>query len=356
MSVAARYVNKELIAIFAVTASMLLLVAVGGRFIGYLQEAALGKFTGTTVLTIMGLRLPEFTQLVAPFSIYLGVVLTLGRLYADQEMVVLQGAGAGTRTLLGWVAVSVLTVVLFVALLSCYVTPMSQRVLVDFMAQQRAQSEFETVNPGTFHIYDRGRRVTYSRDMSDDRRTLYDVFISQRLEDGRQVTLWAAEGRQQVDPISQAHYLILNDGRRYEGTPGQPDFQIMAFAELSQRLSEAELIEEALDVEAQSFFTLGQDPESRGEWHWRIGLPIFCLVGGLLAVGIARVNPRQGRFAKVVPGMLLMLSYYLVLLTNKFALVEGIVPAAAGLWLAHLIFVGIAAGLLTRLGKPIDVQ
>ena len=66
MSVASRYINRELLAIFTVTLLMLLLVAVGGRFIGYLQEAALGKFTGATVLTIMGLRLPEFIQQVAP--------------------------------------------------------------------------------------------------------------------------------------------------------------------------------------------------------------------------------------------------------------------------------------------------
>ena len=96
MAVAARYVNREMFAVFCVTLLLLLLVAVGGRFIGYLQEAALGKFTGSAVLTIITLRLPEFIQLVAPFALYVAVLLTFGRLYAEQEMVVLQSAGAGT--------------------------------------------------------------------------------------------------------------------------------------------------------------------------------------------------------------------------------------------------------------------
>ena len=65
MSVAARYINREVAAIFVVTLLMLLLVAVGGRFIGYLQEAATGKLTGSAVLTIMYLRLPEFVQIVS---------------------------------------------------------------------------------------------------------------------------------------------------------------------------------------------------------------------------------------------------------------------------------------------------
>ena len=211
MTVASRYLNREILAIFVVTLLMLLMVAVGGRFIGYLQEAALGKFTGSTVLTIIGLRLPEFVQLVAPFAIYVAVVLTLGRLYAEHEMVVLQGAGVGTQKILQWLSLSVFAIVVLVALLAWYITPMSQRALVDFMAEQRAQSEFETVNPGAFHIYDFGRRVTYSRDMSDDRTVLYDVFLSQRLEDGRAVNIWAATGRQALDELSGSQFLILND-------------------------------------------------------------------------------------------------------------------------------------------------
>ena len=115
MSVAAKYINRELLAIFVTALLMLLLVAVGGRFIGYLQEAAMGKFTGTTVLTIMALRLPEFVQQVAPFAIYVAIVLTMGRLYAEQEMVVLQGAGASTQRLLSWISISLGFVVALVA-------------------------------------------------------------------------------------------------------------------------------------------------------------------------------------------------------------------------------------------------
>ena len=166
--------------------------------------------------TIMGLRLSEFVQLVAPFSLYVAIVLTLGRLHADHEMVVLQGAGASTAKLLRWMATSIGAVVLVVAVLSQVVTPLSQRVLAEFMVEQRAQTEFETVNPGIFHVYDRASRVTYSQSMSEDRRVLYDVFLSQQLEDGRQVNVWAESGRQELDEARGAHFLILSNGRRYD--------------------------------------------------------------------------------------------------------------------------------------------
>ncbi len=352
MSVALRYINREVFAVFAVALSMLLLVAVGGRFIGYLQEAATGKFTGTTVLTIIYLRLPEFVQLVSPFAAFVAVLLTLGRLYADQEMVVLQGAGASTSRLVAWIGLSVGLIAVVVAALSWWLTPLAQRELVAFMAEQRAQSEFETVNPGTFHIYDRGRRVTYTASMSDDREELEDVFLSERLDDGRQVLIWAETGRQEVDPVTETHFLVLSDGRRYEGEPGRADFRIIEFDTLKQRL-EITPRPQRFKVEAQPSNALGDDAESNAEWHWRLALPVYTLLGGLLAIGGARVKPRQGRFARVVPGGATMLIYYLALLINHNALSEGQIPAFLGLWPVHGAFAALAVFQLTRVGAPV---
>ncbi|MEM7097104.1 MAG: LPS export ABC transporter permease LptF [Pseudomonadota bacterium] len=352
MSVAARYLNRELIAVFLVTLAMLLLVAVGGRFLGYLQEAAMGKFTGSTVLTIMALRMPEFIQLVAPFSIYVAIVLTLGRFYADQEMVVLQGAGTSTARLVKWLSTTLVGVTLSVGALAWVLTPIAQQQLAEFMVIQRTQTEFETVNPGTFHIYDRGKRVTYSEDMSDDQRTIFDVFMSQRLDDGRQVTLWANEGYQQTDPATGSHFLVLKQGRRYEGLPGDADFRIMSFAELRQRLTVARR-PDADQEEGKPIWDLRLQGKEGAEFHWRIALPLFCLIGGLLGVGISKVKPRQGRFARVVPGMLVMLIYYLALLINRNAIAEDQIPTWMGMWLIHLIFALFAAKLLHNLGRPV---
>ena len=352
MTVALRHLNREIMAVFLVTLALLLLVAVGGRFIGYLQEAAMGKFTGTTVLTIIGLRLPEFLQLVAPFALYVALLLTLGRMYAEQEMVVLQTAGLSTVRLLVWVSGSVVIIVGLVAALAWVLTPLSQRVLLDFVTQQRAQSEFETVNPGVFHTYDYGRRVTYSQDISADRRVLYDVFISQRLETGATVNIWAQSATQAVDERSGSRFLILNDGRRYEFSIDSRDVRSMAFKQLSQRLETVDKRRARLDVEAAPMQSLGSDPLSRAEWHWRVALPLFTLIGAVLAVGISRVQPRQGRFARVLPGMLVMLVYYLALVVNQNALREEDVPADVGLWGVHLSFAILAVVLARRLAQP----
>jgi lipopolysaccharide export system permease protein len=332
---------------------MLLLVAVGGRFIGYLQEAAMGKFTGATVLTIIGLRMPEFVQLVAPFAMYVAIVVTLGRMHAEQEMVVLQGAGTSTGVLIRWIGTVLFAVVALVAILAWIVTPLAREALEDYLTQQRAQSEFETLNPGTFHVYDRGRRVTYSNAMSDDRRVLHDVFISQRLDNGVQVHVWAQQGTQHMDPATGSQYLILKIGRRYEVSSSGADMRVMEFAELRQRLETSTKRPDSIEPEAIATWSLGDDAESRAQWHWRMALPLFAIIGGLLAVGISRVKPRQGRFAKVVPAMSLMSVYFLALLVNQNAIAEQQIPHQLGMWLVHGCFFAVAVVLLVRVSRPV---
>lgn len=354
MGVAARYVNREMASIFAVALAVLLLLAVGGRIIGYLQEAAIGKFSGTTVLVIMLYRLPEFVQLIIPFALYIAVLLTVSRLYADREMVVLQGAGTTTSKLVGWMSITGLLVVAIVALLSTFVTPLAMRSLDQYLAAQRAESQFETVNANVFQKTSGGSSVTYSEDISSDRRTLSDFFLAQDLDTEPVITVWAEAAQQQFDESTGSQFLVFHDGYRYSGTTGKSDYQVLKFEELSQRVDTADVPQEEVDVTAKPTTELSNPSIEVAELHWRIALPLFCAIGGLLALGLGHVRPRQGRFARVVPGMLMILAYYLSLLVNKNALAEDNLPSVFGMWIAHGVFVVVAVFLLRRVADPVN--
>ena len=107
-------------------------------------------------------------------------------------MVVLQGAGAHTFKLLAWLAVLTGCVAVLVTSLSTYLTPLAKRSLEEYLAAQRAASQFDTVNPSVFHVTGQGDRVTYSEGMSEDRRRLDQVFLGEDLETEQQVTVWAS--------------------------------------------------------------------------------------------------------------------------------------------------------------------
>lgn len=375
---AAKYINRELLATFAVTLLVLFAVAVGGRFIGYLQEAAAGKYAADGLLTIMGLRLPGFLQLICPFAFYIALLLTLGRMHAEQEMAVLQSCGVGIGRLLVWILAPVALLAGAVAYLSFAVTPANNAALDRFVLEQRIKAGFDRLQPGLFQVSNGGRRVTYAESLGEDRRTLNDLFISEYDAAGDVATIWAKRGEQYLDEATGSRFLVLEEGTRLveeaveeeavdegimeEGimvdeavvkkagaaTVGQGGRlrQLIRFASLSQKIDAGAAPrrskEEALPT--ASLWRRG-DAAAAAELHWRLALPIFCLISCLIACAVAPVKPRQGRFGRIVPGVLIMLGYYLALLANQNALVDGRLPAALGLWPAHAPFAGVAAAL-----------
>ena len=122
MVTAARYLNRELVLVLVSVTAVLLTVTVGGRFISYLQDAALGKYTADSILTILWLRLPGFLQLLLPFGYYLALVLTLSRLHAEQELEVLRAGGLGPGRLLLWLLPVTALVAVTVGYFSLYPT------------------------------------------------------------------------------------------------------------------------------------------------------------------------------------------------------------------------------------------
>ncbi|MDE0063430.1 MAG: LPS export ABC transporter permease LptF [Gammaproteobacteria bacterium] len=354
--VAARYINRELLSVFAVTALVLLVVAVGGRFVGYLQDAAAGKYAAEGLIDVLRLRLPGFLQLLLPFAFYIAVLLTFSRLHADREMAVLQCGGSSPARLLKWIAAPLAGMVALTAWLSLQVTPASNAALGALLTEQRARTAFEAVNPGLFNVFDRDSRVVYAESVSEDRGTLSDVFISDYRPGQPVATVWAREGRQYVDGSTGSRFLVLRDGRRYLGTSGARNYRVTAFDTLSQRIAEERRPPRRVDEDAVPTLALWArgDPAAVAELHWRVGLPVFCLISSLLALGIARAGPRQGRFARVVPAVLALLAYYFLLLVNRSALTDGALPLPVGLWPVHAVFYVAGAVLFARAGRPVS--
>lgn len=357
MVVAARYVNKELIQVFAMVMLILLVVAVGGRFIGYLQDAALGKYSADVLFSLMALRLPGYLQLLLPFSYYIALLLTLGRLFADQEMVVLQSGGLSPGRLLRWLSLPTLVVAGTVAWLSLEVTPNSHANLAAFILEQRVNQNFASVSPGTFHIYSQGNRVTYSEQVSEDRRELNRVFIAEKRADGGEITVWAQKGSQYVDLETGSRFLVLENGKRYEGKAGELNYRVVEFKKLIQRLAFEEVAASRAKVESKTTETLLNTPDiaARAELHWRIGLPLFAIIASMIGVGFSRVKPRQGRFAKLLPGLGIFMAYYLFLVACQNAVREGTVPGVLVFWVVHFAFLLLAIVLIRRIARPVKV-
>ena len=352
MRVAERYVNKELFLLFFFILSFLLLVVVGGRFLSYLEEASLGFLSSGMALGLVMYRLPEFLQVVAPFALFFAVLLTLSRLYAESEMAIFHSAGVGTLQIAKWLCIAIIPVTLLVGLFSILFTPKVSSLMEEYLLEQREISTFEMINAGNFHTIKKGTYTIHSQETSEDGVFLKNIFLFERIDSRKDVVIWARLGEIEVDEETGSRFLRLNDGVRYEGRPGEADYRVVEFQTFVQEVEPEGKALRTLELSSTHFLDLDESSASRGEFHWRIGLPIFCFIGAFLAVGLAKTKPRQGRYAKIVPAAISIFSYYLLLLFNHNAIVENSIAPELGLWFVHLLYGGLAVWFCRKSAMP----
>ena len=81
--------------------------------------------------------------------------------------------------------------------------------------------------------------------------------------------------------------------------------------------------------------------------HWRIALPLMCLVLTLLAVPLARLRPRQGRYARVWLAIMVYFVYSNLISAGKVWLAHGTTPEILGLWWTHVAIVLLALAFIS---------
>ncbi|ALN18173.1 LPS export ABC transporter permease LptF [Ectopseudomonas mendocina] len=348
-----RYLSREVLVTLSAVSAVLLVIIMSGRFIKYLAQAAQGVLDPGVLFLIMGYRIPGFLQLILPLGLFLGFLLAYGRLYLDSEMTVLSATGVSQQRLTAYSMAPALIVALLVGWLSLGLAPQGVASVARILSEQDALTELDTLVPGRFQSLRDGSRVTYSQELSPDRSELRGVFMSEKRfsTDGRSergITVLVAEsGRQEIQDDG-SRYLILENGYRYDGEPGEADYRAIQYDTYGVLLPKPEVAIEASEREATPTRELlgSSDPRMQAELQWRLSLPLLVFIVTLLAVPLSKVNPRQGRFLKLLPAIFLYMAYLGLLIAARGALDKGRLPAALGLWWVHGIFFAIGLLLL----------
>ncbi|GAA0563950.1 LPS export ABC transporter permease LptF [Halomonas salifodinae] len=346
-----RYLTREILQTMAAVAGVLLLVIMGSRFIRYFTDAAEGEIPVAILGNLMLLHLPGFLELILPLAFFLGVLLAYGQLYLNSEITVLVACGISPVRLLQVSLVPATLVAVLVGLCSLWLTPAGALKTAISLDEQRSRLDFTALAPGRFQAFG-GGRTAYAETFSEDGQEMRGVFISERQRRGdgtpESVVTRAESGYQTVDPETGSRFLVLADGRRYSIEPGRHEAEALGFATYAVRLATGV---ERHELESPEYATTAAllddaDPEARAQLQWRLSLPPMVFVLVLMAMPLSRVNPRQGRFAKLLPAIFLHISYLSLLLAAQDGIARGVWPVVIGMWPIHLGYLLIGLGLL----------
>lgn len=352
LSVLDRYLLREVIANWLAVMLVLWGIVVVNRLVRYLGEAAAGELAGGMVLTLIGLKSVAYLATLVPLALFLGAVLAFGRLYRDSEMAALAACGVGYRELYRPLLVLAGAVAGGLLVLTLLVVPRTAGLTYQVEADARHRATLEAVSAGRFQEARGGRIVLYAREVAAEAGYLKQVFV-RNLQVDPPMLVTAARARPETDPETGVRYLVLEDGERYQGFPGDPAFRVLAFERHGIRMDGVGPAEPRFkhDATPTSELLAGGAPRDRAELQWRLALPVAVPVLLLLAVPLSRSTPRQGRYARLFLAILLFIIYYNLLGTARLWLERGQLPAAVGLWWVHLLPLA-AAGWLARRGRP----
>lgn len=374
-----RYMTQQVASTTALVLGFLVVMMLGGRLIRYFGIAAEGNLDISLLFTIIGYNLPYFLELILPLAFFIALMLVFGRLYVDQEMAVINASGISRGRLARLTIPLILALFVGEAALSVVGKPWGVRSSERVWEQQALTSAFDLIRPNQF--ISSGNYHLYVGSLSDDKKQLQDVILIQsepqakgsaaknaatdvdnnidaktaeqlnipnlpnalvKNSDISKDTITLAKRAEQVDTgNSGVTQLDLFQGRRYEVGAGSLKYNQVGFDRYRITLTESskEIITED-NIETQAIGPLWQAATgsgnalraAQGELGYRLALPWLMIIAPMLAVPLAQVRPRQGRWLRLFPSILLFVSCALGIISLKSAVSKGSVSVWSYAW------------------------
>ncbi len=344
----------ELVKTVLAVLMVLVTIIVSRKFLSILTKAIEGDIAGETLLTLLGLKVLSAFIILLPAAQFLAILMVFGRMYRDQEMAVLASGGVGFARIYRAVAWFLVPLAIASTWLALEVFPWSEGKVQSLMKKDEKTADLRGIKPGRFNEFSRGDVVLYAESLSDAG-VMAKIFVQSRSGDKSGVTV--AESGYLHETEAGAHFVVLNKGIRYQGTPGQADYVISEFDEYAVKI-DADGDGGAGGFKPESAMSSLQlwksrSPRELAELQRRLAVPLGVLMLGILAVPISRVAPRSGVYGNVVTAFLIYVVYFNLQNVSQGLLIKGKAP----LWLAYSgVYFGLAALIVFYLLRELGLR
>ena len=377
---------------------VLLLILLSNQLARVLSQAAANDFPQDVVLTLIVLTSTGYVTVVVPIGFFLAIMLSLGRLYHESEMAAIQACGIGPGGLYRPIGVLGVLIAVLLTWMSFFAVPAASARAQAIRVEALRSAQFGLLEPGRFRTFGGGDVVFYAERV-DEQGVLHNVNVfvdhsndkavaatakatangkatvatakaaaadAKAAPDNRKVIpakleIWVATRAEQRGAGQADQTFVLYDGQRYEGVPGEGEFRIIKFSEggIPVRLGDPRARERRAAMKPTAELLQSSDLPDVAELYWRASTPVLVLVLMVMAVPLARLRPRQGRFGKLGAAILIYFIYSLLLDAARTWVENGTIPVFAGPWWVHAIALILGVSMLLRanpLGRATTVH
>lgn len=317
---------------------VLLGIVITMQLVRLLGQAAGGAITSAGVVALLGFALVNYLPVLLSLTLFVAVLMTLTRSYRDSEMVVWFSCGVSLTQWIRPVFLFAVPLAAAIALLSLLLSPWALANSEELRRRMDSRDDVSAVSPGVFRESRQAERVYFVEEVSGAANLVANVFVSS-LQHGRQGVMVAARGFQET-AANGDRFLVLLNGRRYEGEPGSAEYKVYEFERYAMRIETVESrAPRAPTPKSVSTLDLLREPTAPNlaELSWRLGLPASALILALLAIPLSFVNPRAGRSMNLVLALLIYMTYSNLLSITQASIAQSRISLAAGLLGVHAL-------------------
>lgn len=351
-----RYLLKEVAKTQLAVFFVLMTIFISQKFVRVLGDASEGSIPGQMVMTFIALKVPDLAGVMLPLSLFLGILLAYGRIYADNEMTVLHACGVSEWYVVRVSLILAVVTAIFTGAFTLYLAPMASEYQYQVKEKIAADSGLSSLIAGRFQKTGNEKAVIFLHEKNRDDNSFDKVFVAQLPDEKHSEesiinsSLVYAKKGQVFEEKFGSQRLVLSDGMRYHSDASNGEFQSVAFDKYYIQIQDQEVEQKHRKLSALPTQQLlnPTDAKSAAEYgatiHWRIALPIACIILTFIAVPLSVVNPRQGKFAKMLPALMLFLGYFLLLISMRSGIERQVLASGIGLWPIH--FFALIIGLI----------
>ena len=315
------------------TAGVLLIfffLVVSSRFVGYFEQASEGLIDPNLIYKIVILRFPDFITLLLPLSFFLGVVITMSRLYSDREIYGFFTGGLSEIDFLKYLLPQSLLFFFLTLLLSIYVAPYTKELSKEMISLDSLQEQFESIKPNQVFPLKNNEGFVFIKDKQESVFNEVVLYISN--EDYSSIVV---ADQLSYDDLNSIMNLNFKNGSMYQGLFEEGSLVVSTFKNLKIPVSTEENSVTGLSF-ARLFDYSARSTKSQMQWNISIPITIFILL--IIGINLSKVEPRQGRLSVLLPAIFVYILYLSLLILARESFDNNSAITQNYIWFVHFIF------------------
>ena len=340
--------RRDLNSVAGVMFSTLFTIMVTTSLIRFLGRAATDRIGSADVVPLIAFSSIGYIPILLVLTVFLSILMVLSRAWRDSEMVIWFASGQSLTAWIRPVLSFALPYAFVVGLVALVVSPWAQQQIAELRQRFEQREDVSQVAAGQFRESRSSNRVFFVESVNKEQTEVSNVFVVQH--DGPRMIVVASRGGNVEVQDNGDRFLVLVDGRRYDGEWGGVEFSLMEFERYGVRLEPATGSAGADSTRGLTTPQLMADltPANQGELMARIGLPISVIVIALLAIPLSFVNPRLGSSINIVIGVLIYFTYTNLNGLMRSWIAQERISFSLGVWVTHVTLFIVALYLFHR--------